>query len=55
MMKVPNSLRQTWNPFGVEPVMLVYFVNRLYDYKNPDEIRRPWNDKTIVPKKINGR
>ena len=35
--------------------MLVYFVNRLYDYENPDEVRVPWNDEAIVPKKINGR
>ncbi|NQE53173.1 hypothetical protein C5S29_06235, partial [ANME-1 cluster archaeon GoMg3.2] len=28
---------------------------RLYDYENPDEERRPWDDPTIVPKRINGR
>ena len=37
-----------------EPSLLVYFVNRLYDYKNPDEIRVAWNDQTIVPTDING-
>jgi len=29
-------------------------MNKLYDYDNPDEIRRPWNDP-IVPESINGR
>ncbi len=39
----------------MKPAVLVYFVSRLYDYENPDEVRRPWNDSTIVPAKINGR
>ena len=46
-----------WHGFGVvgdEPATLVYFVNRLYDYRKPDEVRRPWDDPTIVPKSING-
>ena len=37
-----------------EPSLTVYFVNRLYDYKNPDEERRAWNDINIVPSEING-
>jgi dTDP-4-dehydrorhamnose 3,5-epimerase len=38
-----------------EPAMLIYFVNRLYDYKSPDEVRRPWDDPAIVPALINGK
>jgi len=34
--------------------LLMYFVNRLYDAKDPDEERRPWNDPAIVPAEING-
>ncbi|MFC1971627.1 dTDP-4-dehydrorhamnose 3,5-epimerase family protein [Chloroflexota bacterium] len=34
--------------------LLMYFVNRLYDPKDPDEERRPWNDREIVPTEING-
>ncbi|MGQ9468434.1 MAG: hypothetical protein ACUVTD_01190 [Nitrososphaerales archaeon] len=30
------------------------FVNKLYDYDNPDEVRRPWNDP-IIPESINGK
>jgi dTDP-4-dehydrorhamnose 3,5-epimerase len=37
------------------PSLTLYFVNRLYDYKNPDELRRSWNDASIIPKEINGR
>jgi dTDP-4-dehydrorhamnose 3,5-epimerase len=33
---------------GDKPSLTVYSVNRLYDYKNPDEERRPWNDPTII-------
>ena len=34
--------------------LLMYFVNKLYDAKNPDEERRAWNDPAIVPAEING-
>jgi dTDP-4-dehydrorhamnose 3,5-epimerase len=34
--------------------LLMYFVNRLYDAKNPDEERRAWNDPKIIPSEING-
>jgi len=47
-----------WHGFGVvgnESATLVYFVNRLYDYKEPDEVRRPWDDPTIIPRLINGK
>lgn len=47
-----------WHGFKVassEPASHVYFVNRLYDYGNPDETRKPWNDSSIIPQKINGK
>ncbi len=47
-----------WHGFKVvsnEPALLVYLVNRLYDYGKPDELRRPWDDSAIVPKQINGK
>jgi len=40
---------------GSEPATLVYFVNLLYDYSSPDEIRRPWDDPAIIPSSINGQ
>jgi dTDP-4-dehydrorhamnose 3,5-epimerase len=33
--------------------LTVYAVNRLYDYKNPDEERRPWDDPKIIDPKSN--
>jgi dTDP-4-dehydrorhamnose 3,5-epimerase len=31
-----------------EPSMTVYATTKLYDYKNPDEERRAWNDPKII-------
>jgi len=32
---------------GTEPSLTLYFTTRLYDYQQPDEERRPWNDPAI--------
>jgi dTDP-4-dehydrorhamnose 3,5-epimerase len=40
-----------WHGFKVldnDPALLVYYVNRLYDYEHPDEERRPWSDPKIT-------
>jgi dTDP-4-dehydrorhamnose 3,5-epimerase len=55
VLRVPGHYWHGFKVVGSEPVYLLYFVNRLYDYKNPDEERRPWNDPGIVPIAINGR
>ena len=55
VVRIPGHYWHGFKAVGIEPVWLVYFVTRLYDYENPDEERRPWNDPTIVPKSINGR
>src|SRR5437870_5781975 len=54
IVKIPGNY---WHGFRVvsnEPGQLLYFVNKLYDSKSPDEERRPWNDPTIIPAIING-
>ena len=55
VVRIPGYYWHGFKAIGVEPVWLIYFVTKLYDYKNPDEERRPWNDPTIIPLKINGR
>jgi dTDP-4-dehydrorhamnose 3,5-epimerase len=55
LVKIPGLYWHGFKVVGDERAFLVYFVNRLYDYEKPDEERKPWNDKTIVPKIINGR
>jgi dTDP-4-dehydrorhamnose 3,5-epimerase len=55
IVKIPGKYLHGTKTISNQPSLLVYFVNRLYDYNNPDEIRRPWNDKTIIPTEINGK
>ena len=53
--RLPGILWHGYKAIGTEPIRLLYRVNRLYDYEDPDEERRPWNDPTIIPKFIKGR
>lgn len=55
VVRIPGRYWHGFKAVGVEPVYIVYFVNRLYDYENPDEERRPWNDPSVVPRLVNGR
>ncbi|KAF5434022.1 dTDP-4-dehydrorhamnose 3,5-epimerase [Candidatus Methanophagaceae archaeon] len=54
VVRMPGHYWHGFKVVGDERAYLVYFVNRLYEYENPDEERRPWNDPTVVPKLING-
>jgi dTDP-4-dehydrorhamnose 3,5-epimerase len=54
-VRVPGHYWHGFKALGNEPTMLLYFTTRLYDYDSPDELRKPWNDPTIVPKLINGK
>ena len=55
MVSIPGRYWHGFKALGNEPAMLLYFTTRLYDYSNPDEKRRPWNDPAIKPKSINGK
>lgn len=55
IVRIPGKYWHGTKTVSSYPSILIYFVNKLYDYKNPDEIRRSWNDKEIVPKIINGK
>ncbi len=55
IVRIPGHYWHGFKVVGNEPAYLVYFVNRLYDYEEPDEVRRPWNDPSIVPEVINGK
>jgi len=54
ILRVPGILWHGFKVIGPNPAKLLYGVNKLYDYENPDEERRPWNDPTIIPESING-
>lgn len=54
LVRIPGHYFHGTKTVSSEPSITMYFVNRLYDYKDPDEERRPWNDPAIVPSEING-
>jgi len=55
MVRVPGHYYHGTKTIGNETSLTIYFVTRLYDYQDPDEQRRPWNDQGVVPSQINGR
>lgn len=55
IVRIPGHYWHGTKTIGDVPSVTVYFVTKLYNYKNPDEERRPWNDLSIVPVCINGR
>jgi len=55
IIRIPGEYWHGFKVIGEEKAWLLYFVNKLYDSGNPDEERRPWNDRTIIPKLINGK
>ena len=55
IVRIPGNYWHGFRVLGQEPATLVYFVNRLYNYDKPDELRRAWDDEKIVPVSINGK
>ncbi|MEM2927742.1 MAG: dTDP-4-dehydrorhamnose 3,5-epimerase family protein [Nitrososphaerota archaeon] len=55
IVRIPGFFWHGTKTIGNKPSLTIYFVTRLYDYRSPDEERRPWNDPTIIPRSINGR
>ena len=48
VVRVPGHYWHGIKTLGNETSMLVYFINNLYDYENPDEERSPWNNSEII-------
>jgi len=48
IVRIPGHYWHGTKTLGNKPSLTLYFVTRLYDYSNPDEERRPWNDPTII-------
>jgi len=51
VVRIPGTYWHGTKTVGNEPSLTVYFVTKLYDYQNPDEERRPWNDPSIIDPK----
>jgi dTDP-4-dehydrorhamnose 3,5-epimerase len=54
IIRMPGWYWHGYKNVSNETSILIYFTNRLYEPKDPDEIRRPWNDSAIIPAEING-
>ena len=55
LIRIPGHYLHGTKTVSSQPSFTVYFVSKLYDYSNPDEIRRPWDDTSIIPSEINGK
>lgn len=47
-VRIPGRFWHGTKTISPDSSLTMYMVNRLYDYKTPDEERRPWNDPTVV-------
>lgn len=54
VVRIPGLYWHGTKTVSSYPSSTVYFVSLLYNYENPDEERRPWNDPTIIDPK-NGK
>ena len=54
IVRVPGLFWHGTKTISSDPSLTVYFTNKLYEYSDPDEESRAWNDKTLVPQEING-
>lgn len=48
VVRIPGKYWHGTKTISPKPSLTFYMVNRLYDYKNPDEDRRPWNDPAVI-------
>ena len=55
VVRIPGHYWHGTKTLGDRPSLTVYCVNKLFDAKNPDEERRPWNDPVIVDPKTRER
>ena len=48
IVRVPGFYWHGTKCIANKPTMTLYFVTKLYDYKDPDEERRPWDNPLII-------
>lgn len=48
VVRLPGHFWHGTKTLGTKPSLTLYLHNRLYDYNNPDEERRAWNDPSII-------
>jgi dTDP-4-dehydrorhamnose 3,5-epimerase len=47
LIAIPRGVAHGYRVLGPEPVVLVYYVTKLYDPREPDEQRIPYDDPSI--------
>ena len=55
VVRVVGNCWHGYRVLGAEPALILYGVTKLYNHRKPDEKRRPWDDKTVIPTSINGK
>jgi len=51
VVRIPGHYWHGTKTVSNEPSLMLYFVTKLYEYNNPDEERKPWNDPSIIDPK----
>ncbi|MCI4363341.1 MAG: dTDP-4-dehydrorhamnose 3,5-epimerase family protein [Thermoplasmata archaeon] len=51
-VRIPGKYWHGTKTVSSEPSLTVYMVNRMYDVKNPDEDRRPWDDPAVIDPRL---
>ena len=46
-LRIPPGVCHGFTPVGTEPAAIINIPTEVYDYQDPDEERRPWNDPEI--------
>lgn len=54
IIRIPGLYWHGTKTISDVPSLLLYFTNKLYEYSDPDEERRSWNDRSLIPQEING-
>lgn len=53
IIRIPGYYWHGTKTVSSDPSLTIYFATRLYNYQDPDEERRPWNDPTIIDHRTN--
>ncbi|HEV2165447.1 MAG TPA: dTDP-4-dehydrorhamnose 3,5-epimerase family protein [Thermoplasmata archaeon] len=52
LVRIPGKFWHGTKTVSSTPSLTVYMVSRMYDPKDPDEDRRPWNDPKVIDPKL---
>jgi len=55
LVRMPGHYWHGFKAVGDERAHLIYFTTALYNYADPDEERKSWDDPGVTPSSINGR